>query len=72
MITGTVFEGREMILLNPTTALGSIHTCDLIRVNCLLNNGLYCMHAHSLFDELLHGLKSLIMGCIPILRDCVD
>ena len=44
-------------------------------VNYLLNNGLYCSkwaHSHLLFGQLLCGLKSSIMGCVPIFRDCTD
>ena len=51
--------------------LGPIHTCDLLGVNyCmnyLQNNGLYCTkwaHSHLLFGQLLHGMKSSIMGCV--------
>ena len=53
--------------------LRSIHTCYLLGVNYgvnhLLNNGLYCtkwVHSNLLFGQLLHGLKSSIMGCVPI------
>ena len=38
-------------------------------MNYLLNNGLYCtkrVHSHLPFGQLLHGLKSLTMGCVPI------
>ena len=41
-------------------------------VNCLLNNGLYCIrwtHSHLLFGHILHGL---IMGCVDIFCDYVD
>ena len=49
--------------------LGSIHTCHLLGVNYSLRNGLYCTkqaHSHLLFGQLLHGLKSSIMGYVPI------
>ena len=48
-------------------ASGSIHTWDLLGGNYLLNNGLYCIKcalSHLLFGQLLHGLKSSIMGCV--------
>ena len=35
------------------------------------NNGLYCtkwVYSHLLFGQLLRGLKSLLMGCVSILR----
>ena len=44
-------------------------------LNYSLNNGLYCTtwaNSHLLFSQLLHGLKSLIMGCVPSFCDCVD
>ena len=40
-----------------------------------LNNGLYCTEwarSHLLFWQPLHGLKSSIMGCVPIFHNCVD
>ena len=54
---------------------GSIHTCDLLHANYLLNNGFYCTmqpHSHLPFGELLHGLKSSRMGCVQIFHSCVD
>ena len=44
--------------------------CELIT-----NNGLYCtkwVHSHLLFGQLLRGLKSLIMGYVPIFHNCVN
>ena len=49
--------------------LGSIHTCNLLSLNYSLKNGLYCTkraHSHLLFCQLLQGLKSSIIGCVPI------
>ena len=51
--------------------LGSIHTCDLLGVNYLLNKGLYCtkwLYSHLLFGQCLPGLRSSIMGVYPFLR----
>ena len=45
--------------------LGSIHTCDLLGVNYLLNNRLNCtkrVHSHLLFRQLLQILKSSVVG----------
>ena len=63
--------------------LGSIHTCDLLAVNCCpvstvppiisLNNGRYCTngaHSHLIFGLLMPGLKSSIMGCLLIFHNC--
>ena len=54
-------------------AIESIHTCYLLGVdycvNYLLNNGLYCnkwAHSHLLFCQLLYGLKSSIIGFVPL------
>ena len=50
---------------------GSIHTCDLLSVNYLLNNGLYCpkwSHSHLLFGQCLPGLRSSITGVYQFLR----
>ena len=59
--------------------LGCIHTWDLLGVNyCvnyLLNNGFYYTkwaHSHFLFGQLLRGLKSSIIGCVPIFLDCME
>ena len=43
-------------------------------MNYSLNNGLYFTkwtHSHLPFGQLLHGLKSSIMGCVPIFCDYV-
>ena len=53
----------------------SLHTCDLLRANYLLKNGLYCTiqaHFHLLFGQLLRELKSSRMGCVQIFHNCVD
>ena len=53
--------------------LGSIHTLLLLGV--VLSNGLCStkwVHSYFLFGHFLHGLKSLMMDCVPIFRDCVD
>ena len=44
------------------SALGSIHTCDVLDVNYSLDNGLYYTKwvlSHLLFGQLLLGLKSM-------------
>ena len=49
----------------------SIHSC----INYSPNKGLYCTkqaYSHLLFCELLHGMKSSIMGCVSIFSDFVD
>ena len=54
--------------------LWSIHTCDLLGVNYLLHNRLYCTKwalSHLLFGQLLHGVKSSIMGYVPIFFEIV-
>ena len=30
------------------------------------------VHSHLWFGQLLHGLKSSVMGYVPIFGDCVD
>ena len=68
-IRGKPFAKQCVVLYS-----GSIHTCDLLGVNYLLNKGLYCMkcaHSHLLFGQLLHGLKRFMIGCVPIFLGCV-
>ena len=59
-------------LLDAILLLGSIHTCNLLRMNYFANysrnNGLYCTkwaHIHSVFCQLLMDWENSIMGCVP-------
>ena len=72
---GVIQPGEKQV----KTSLGSFHTCNLLGIyycmNYLVNNGLYCMkcvHSCLLFDQLLCGLKSSIMGSVPIFHHCMD
>ena len=56
-----------------SSALGSIHTCDLLDVNDSLDGGLYCtkwVHSHLLFGQLLPGLKFNNGLCTHFSRLC--
>ena len=44
-------------------------------MNYSLNNVLCCtnqVHSHLLFGQFLHGLKSSIIGGVPIFHNCMD
>ena len=67
-----IMGSASVMLYQQCTGYVSIQV-DLLSVNyCAnysLNNGLYCTkwaHSYLLFAKLLCGIKSSIMGCVPI------